>query len=426
MVVEHTPTMRLLMFPYLAYGHIAPFLEVAKKLSDKDFSIDLCSTPINLSFIKEKIPQKYSSSIQLVEFHLPNLLDLPPHYHTTNGLPLHLQATLYQALMMDKTQLYQIPKDTKPDVLVHDIMQPWATGVAMSLFWPFPSQTRVELPFLALYLKDYEQKIAHPYEVEVEEEGERIMLVNNSREIDGKKYMDYLSETGGVVIQDLFNEKDAGDMEEVENIKWLTEKKEHLTVYVSFGSEIFLTKKEMEEVAYGLELSNVNFLWVVRFPSGEEVKLEEALLEGFLETIGERGRIVEGWAPQTRILKHPSTGAFLTHCGWNSTLESIEFGVPIIALPMNFYSDQPMNARLIVEIGVAVEMARDGNGKLHRAYIAETIRDVIFGEKNGENLRRKVTSLGENIKLLRDAEMDAVAEVIKQLCEKNRPKNALA
>ncbi|XP_059317568.1 beta-D-glucosyl crocetin beta-1,6-glucosyltransferase-like isoform X2 [Lycium ferocissimum] len=401
MAEEYTTNLRLLMFPYLAYGHLTPFLEVAKKLSDRGFSIDLCSTPINLSFIKKKIPHKYSSSIHLVEFHLPDLPELPPHYHTTNGLPVHLQSTLYKAIMMAKPQFYQILKDQKPDVLVHDIMQPWAAGVAASLkipairfciasaamccyFGHFYYKPGVEFPFPALYLKDYEKAIERPYEVEVEEEG---------------------------------------DVVETELIKWLGKHKEHSTVYVSFGSEYFLTKEEMEEVAYGLELSNVNFIWIVKFPRGEEqevIKLEEALPQGFLERIGERGRIVEGWAPQARILKHQSIGAFVTHCGWNSILESIEFSVPIIALPMNFYSDQPMNARLIVENGVAMEIARDGNGKLHRGNIAEVIKDVIFGEQIGEDLRRKVKSLAENIRSLREKEMDEVVKVITQLCEKNQ------
>ncbi|WMV15053.1 hypothetical protein MTR67_008438 [Solanum verrucosum] len=112
------------MFPYLAYGHITPFFELAKNLSDKGFSIDLCSTPINLSLIKKKITQKYSCSIHLVEFHLPNLPELPPHYHTTNGLPIHLQSTLYNAITMSKPQFNEILKDQKPNVLVHDVMQP--------------------------------------------------------------------------------------------------------------------------------------------------------------------------------------------------------------------------------------------------------------------------------------------------------------
>lgn len=344
---------------------------------------------------------------------------------------------------MSKPQFYEILKDQKPNVLVHDVMQPWAAGVAFSLnipsiqfcvtsiamccyFGHFLLKTEVEFPFSALYLKDHERDITRPYDVEVKEElGENraIMLVNSSRAIDGK-YIDYLSEIGkteilptGVVIQDI-----AINDEEMEIVKWLGNKKENSTVYVSFGSENFLTKEEMEEVAYGLEVSNVHFVWVVRFPKEEQVvNLEDVLPQGFLQrNIGEKGRIIERWAPQTIILKHPSIGAFLTHCGWNSTLECIEFGVPIIALPMNFYSDQPLNARLIVENGVGVEMARDGYGKIHRGNVAETIKDVIFGGRNiGEDLRRKVKDLRVNIKLQREEEMDGVVNVLKQICEKN-------
>ncbi|CAN4096109.1 unnamed protein product [Withania somnifera] len=394
------------------------FLEVAEKIADRGFSIDLCSTPINLSFIKEKIPHKYSSSIQPVELHLPDTSELPPHYHSTNGLPAHLLPIVYKDLMMAKPQFYQIMKDRKPDVLVHDIMtmvnRGCIYGATSCYHGHFHCKTGVEFPFPALYLKDYEIKTDRPVEVEVMKEGERIMLLNTSRAIDGK-YMDYLSEIGEVKILP------TGEMEITESFG---KEKEHSSVYICFRSENFLTKEEMEEVAYGLELSNANFIWLVRLPRGEEVvKLEEALPQGFLERIGERRRILEGWAPQTRIIKHESTGAFVTHCGWNSTLESIEFGVPIIALPMNPLSDQPINARLNVENGIAVELARDGNGKLHRGSIAEILKDEIFGE-SGENLRRKVKSLRENIKLLAKEEMDEVAEVIKQLFEKKQSEDA--
>jgi hypothetical protein len=80
----------VLMLPWIAHGHISPFLELAKKLTKRNFHIFFCSTPINLRPIKEKLPQKYSLSIQFVELHLPSLPELPPHYHTTNGLPPHL------------------------------------------------------------------------------------------------------------------------------------------------------------------------------------------------------------------------------------------------------------------------------------------------------------------------------------------------
>ncbi|WMV53544.1 hypothetical protein MTR67_046929 [Solanum verrucosum] len=84
-------TLKVLMFPFLAYGHISPFLNVAKKLADRGFLIYFISTPINLKSIIKKIPEKYADSIQLIKLHLPELPELPPHYHTTNGLPPNLK-----------------------------------------------------------------------------------------------------------------------------------------------------------------------------------------------------------------------------------------------------------------------------------------------------------------------------------------------
>lgn len=133
--------------------------------------------------------------------------------------------------------------------------------------------------------------------------------------------------------------------------KWLNKKEKRSCILVSFGSEFYLSKGDMEEIAHGLELSHVNFIWVVRFPgSGEQGErkkkknvVEEELPKGFLERVGERGMVVEEWVPQVQILKHRSTGGFLSHCGWSSVLESIKSGVPIIAAPMQL--DQPLNAR---------------------------------------------------------------------------------
>ncbi|KAG6758590.1 hypothetical protein POTOM_038949 [Populus tomentosa] len=92
---------------------------------------------------------------------------------------------------------------------------------------------------------------------------------------------------------------------------------------------------------------------------GEEISAKEALPEGFFDMIGERGLIVEEWAPQKRISSHPGIGGFLSHCGWNSVLESMRFGDPIIAMP--FYVDQPLNAGFVVEVGAGLEIKGDKN-----------------------------------------------------------------
>ncbi|TMW86268.1 hypothetical protein EJD97_021645 [Solanum chilense] len=445
-VTEHgTSNLRVVMFPWLAYGHISPFLYVAKKLADRGFLIYLCSTPINLKSTIKKIPEKYADSIHLIELHLPELPELPPHYHTTNGLPPHLNHTLQKALKMSRPNLSKILKNLKPDLMIYDVLQQWAERVAneqsipavrlltfgaavFSYFCNLVKNLGVEFPFPGIYLRKIEQvklgemleKSAKDQDPDDEErlvdEYEQIALICTSRTIEAK-YIDFLLELSnlkvvpvGPPVQDLIT-NDADDMELID---WLGSKDENSTVFVSFGSEYFLSKEDMEEVALGLELSNVNFVWVARFPKGEEQNLEDALPKGFLERIGERGRVLDKFAPQLRILNHTSTGRFISHCGWNSVMESIHFGVPIVAMPMHL--DQPMNARLIVELGVAVEIVRDDDGKIHREEIAKTLKDVIT-ERIGENLRAKMREISKNLNSTSGEEMDAAAHELIQFCK---------
>ncbi|KAK4346029.1 hypothetical protein RND71_036205 [Anisodus tanguticus] len=402
-----TTKLKAFLFPWLAYGHISPFLELAKKLADKGFLVDLCSSPINLSFIRTRIPETYCSSIHLVELQLPDLPELPPHYHTTNGLPLHLHSTLQKALKMAKPNFFNILNTRKPDLLIHDVKQLWAAGVASSLNIPsarfFTSCAAMCSYFSHLFVKP---NVEFPFHPEV------------------SKYIDYMSEIIkfkvlpiGTLVQDPMASVD-GNMEIME---WLGKKYKFSTILVSFGSGYSLTKQELEEVAFGLELSHVNFIWVVRFPKGENLSLEEALPQGFFERVGDRGMVMGGWAPQAKILTHSSIGGFMSHCGWSSISESIDYGIPIIAMPMDL--DQPMNAKLLVEIGVALEVVRDDNGALHRENITRVIKDVICG-KSGENLRCNVRNLGEKLRFKNVEDIDAAVMELTQLChDENKSKN---
>ncbi|MFQ6647200.1 hypothetical protein Gotur_020125 [Gossypium turneri] len=175
---------------------------------------------------------------------------------------------------------------------------------------------------------------------------------------------------------------------EKEILEWLTKKRKASTVLVSFGSEYYLSNKEREAIAEGLELSGVYFIWVLRFPVGDKdkPKFDEALPEGYLERIGERELMVEDWAPQAKILQHSSIGGFVSHCGWSSVTESLKFGVPMIAMPMCV--DQPLNARLVQAVGVGVEVERGKDGSLEREQIVRAIKQVV-GEKDGENIRNQ-------------------------------------
>ncbi|KAK6136121.1 hypothetical protein DH2020_030137 [Rehmannia glutinosa] len=439
------------MFPWLAHGHISPFLELANNLSHRNFDVYICSTAVNLNSINNKIiKEKYSQSIHLVEIHLPDS-ELPSHYHTTNGLPLHLHSTLKKALKMAKPNFSNLLETLQPDLLIHDILLEWAASLAFmhkipvmyyltfgatmfSYFCHLGRYPRTEFPFQAIRLTDYEKSMAcktlestqkdledSKDDDRVQIDGRTIVLMNSSREIEGK-YMDYLAEVMnweiipvGVMVQDPNRiGDDNDDDDDAKLIEWLGGKDKRSSVFVSFGTEYFLKREEIEEIAYGLEMSNVNFIWVIRSPKGEEMRVDELLPEGFLERVQERGKIVEKWAPQAKILKQLSIGGFVSHCGWNSLMESIDFGVPIIAMPMHL--DQPLNAKLVVELGVGVEVVRDGiNWSYQREEIAKVIKDVVFGER-GEILRRKVAEQKESIRARSRDEMEGVVLKLKELC----------
>lgn len=183
-------------------------------------------------------------------------------------------------------------------------------------------------------------------------------------------------------------------------------------MFVAFGTECYLSKEEIHEIAQGLELSKVNFIWVIRFPQGETISIQDVLPEGFLERIKERGMLMEGWAPQASILQHTSIGGFVSHCGWSSITESTKFGVPIIGLPMQV--DQPWNARLMEHIGMGIEAERDENGKLQSEEIAKTIRKVVV-EESGEAVRKKTKQLSEKMNAKGDEEIDSVVEELVAL-----------
>ncbi|KAG9453227.1 hypothetical protein H6P81_006131 [Aristolochia fimbriata] len=167
---------------------------------------------------------------------------------------------------------------------------------------------------------------------------------------------------------------------------WLHQQKPESVIYVSLGSLAVLSEDELVEMAWGLADSNQSFLWVVRPGSVRGSEEVDQLLPGFREATLGRGRIV-GWASQTEVLAHPSVGGFLTHCGWNSTLESVSEGVPMLCWPC--FGDQRVNARFIShvwKIGLTLE-----NG-LNRSNIEKSIRRLVV-DSEGKEMRARARIL---------------------------------
>ncbi|KAF8041603.1 hypothetical protein BT93_A0257 [Corymbia citriodora subsp. variegata] len=158
---------------------------------------------------------------------------------------------------------------------------------------------------------------------------------------------------------------DGGGRQGDDIMKWLDEQPPSSVVFLCFGSMGSLGEEQVKEMACALERSGHRFLWSLRrplpkgkawFPS-DLADPTEALPEGFLERTAAVGKVI-GLAPQVAVLAHPAIGGFVSHCGWNSTLESIWFDVPVATLPL--YGEQQFNAfELVVELGLAVEIKMD-------------------------------------------------------------------
>ncbi|CAK9159096.1 unnamed protein product [Ilex paraguariensis] len=173
---------------------------------------------------------------------------------------------------------------------------------------------------------------------------------------------------------------------------WLDKQAPDSVIYVSLGSLALMDEKELAETAWGLANSGQPFLWVVRPGSVHGSEWIENLPEGFKEAIEQKGHIVK-WAPQREVLSHGAVGVFWSHCGWNSTLESICEGVPMICKP--YSGDQKVNARYLTEVwkvGLPLE------GVLERGEIERAIRRLLV-DKEGEEMRQRATDMREKLKL---------------------------
>ncbi|XP_038902166.1 UDP-glucosyltransferase 29-like [Benincasa hispida] len=431
---------KILMFPWLGYGHLCAYLELAKALSTRNnFHIYFCSTPVNLDSIKPKLIP--SSSIEFVELHLPSSPEFPPHLHAANALPPHLGLTLHQAFAAAAPRFEAILQTLSPHLLIYDSLQSWAPQIASSLKIPainfntsgafiishgfhsihYPNS---KLPFSDFVLHNHWKAKLNPDASELARSVREaffycfnascdVILINSFREVEGE-YMDYVSLLSkkkvipvGPLVYEPNDEEEDEDYSRIKN--WLDKKEALSTVLVSFGSERYASEEEMEEIGKGLEESEANFIWVERINPKED---EEEKRRGFVERAGEKAMVVKGWAPQGKILKHGSIGGFVSHCGWNSVLESIVFGVPIIGVPVSW--DQPFNARVVEEAGVGVEAKRDPDGKIQRQELAKLIKEVVV-EKTREELRMKVREMSEILNKTGDEKIENMVAQISHL-----------
>ncbi|XP_057440841.1 anthocyanidin 3-O-glucosyltransferase 2-like [Lotus japonicus] len=355
--------------------------------------------------VKEAVISNLHSAPPLAAFVLDmfctTMIDVADHFN----VPSIVFFTSGVAFLSSMLHLYTLRE--RHDLEANDLKDP-DTEVAIPGFLnPVPSKS---LPSKVLN-KEWEQWFLNYGRGLKRANG---FIVNSFEELEPHAVRSFSDPDNGLVqgiipiypVGPILNPKDNGETHEI--LTWLDEQPPSSVVFLCFGSRGSFDEAQVTEIAHAIVNSGARFVWSLRKPplkgsmagpSDYSVHdLASVLPEGFLDRTTEIGRVI-GWAPQARVLAHPATGGFVSHCGWNSTLESIYFGVPIATWPL--YAEQQTNAFLLVrELKIAVEISLDyrvevyvgPNYLLTADKIEGGIRSVL--DKDGE-VRKRVKEMSE-------------------------------
>lgn len=435
-------------FPMMAQGHMIPTLDMAKLVASRGVKATIITTPLNESVFSKAIQRNKHLGIQIdirlikfpaVENDLPEDCERLDRIPSDDKLPNFLKA----AAMM-KESLEQLIEECRPNCLISDMFLPWTTESAAKFNIPrivfhgtsyfalcVGDSIRRNKPFKnvtsdseAFVVPDLPHEIKlmrkqlSPFE-QSDEESSMSHMIKAVRESDSKSYgvifnsfydlePDYVEHYTNVLgrrnwaigplslcnrnIEDKAERGSNSSIDKHDCLKWLDSKKSSSIVYVCFGSTASFTASQMQELAMGLEASGQDFIWVVRNEN------EDWFPEGFEERTEGKALIIRGWAPQVLILDHESVGAFVTHCGWNSTLEGISAGVPMVTWPV--FAEQFFNEKLVTEVmrtGAVVgsiQWKRSDSEGVKREAIAKAIKRVMVSEE-AEGFRSRAKAYKE-------------------------------
>nr|BEE35701.1 phenylethanoid UDP-sugar dependent glycosyltransferase [Sesamum indicum] len=431
------------VLPSPGMGHLIPIVEFAKKLLHHHRISTTLIMPTDgpLSNAQHTLFSTLPPGIDYILLPTLNFDDLPPDVKIETRISL----TVTRSLPSLRDAVKSLLERTPLAALVVDLFG--TDGFEVALEFKIPPYIFFPSTAMALSLFLYLPKLDETVSCEYREVAEKL-LIPGCTPIDGRDLLDPLQDrkndaykwvlhhtkryrmAEGIILNS-FKELEPGAIEALQEkedgkpvvypigpliqtgpkpevdescvcLKWLDEQPRGSVLYVSFGSGGTLSHDEMVELALGLEMSEQRFLWVARCPNDTTsnatyFNIQSSndplayLPDGFLERTKGRGLVVPTWAPQAHILRHESTGAFLTHCGWNSILESVVNGVPMIAWPL--YAEQRMNALMLHEdVRVALRAKAGENGFVGRDEIAKTVKGLVEGEE-GKEIRSRTRDL---------------------------------
>uniref|UniRef100_A0A0D9WWL6 Glycosyltransferase n=1 Tax=Leersia perrieri TaxID=77586 RepID=A0A0D9WWL6_9ORYZ len=431
--------LHVLVFPWLAFGHMMPFLELSKRLARRGQAVTFVTTPRNAARLGA-IPIELSTHLRVVSLDLPVIDGLPEGAESTADLPPEKHGLLKKAFdglaVPFASFIAEASGSRKPDWIILDFAQRWIWPIAeeheipcavFSIFpaammafagpkkknlahprtttedymvqppWiPFPSNVafrrRHQADWIAAAFRPNESGVSDADRFwEMERPHCRLIIHRSCPEAEPRLFA-LLTELfskpsipAGLLMPPDINDSDDNNAYTISNdksftaeMRWLDEQPERSVIYVALGSEAPITADHVRELALGLELSGVSFLWVLRDPSG--IRGGGALLpDGFVSRVAAHGVVCTRWVPQLRVLAHRAVGGFLTHGGWSSIFESLRFALPLVMLPL--FADQGLGVQALPAREIGVEVEWNDDGSFDRDAIAVAVREVMVEEK---------------------------------------------
>ncbi|KAK2991558.1 hypothetical protein RJ640_016593 [Escallonia rubra] len=449
--------LHIYFLPLLSPGHLIPLVDMARQFARLGVKASIITTPLNATNFSKTIERDKQLDIEIsirqvkfpsVEAGLPEGCE-----NAASVTSPEMSLKFYKALDLLQQPVEQLLEEDRPDCLVADLFFPWATEIAAKLRIPrlvfhgigfFPlcvyHSLRTHKPHKKLesdseafivpdlpgtikltkrQLPDHFQEVNHLTELidkaiksELKSYG---VIVNSFHELEpaySEHYRKVMGRkawhVGPVSLCNRDNEDKAqrGRAASIHEkcLSWLSSKKPNSVLYVCFGSLSLFSTAQLLEIANGLEASGLQFIWVVRREKTYDGEKEEWLPEGFEKRMEEKGIIIRGWSPQVLILEHEAVGGFMTHCGWNSMLEGVTAGVPMVTWPL--FAEQLFNEKFLtdgVRIGVAIGSERwsrwfhENDVLVKSEAIQKAVSLVMVGEE-AEEMRSRARALGDMAK----------------------------
>ncbi|KAH6771890.1 hypothetical protein C2S51_010294 [Perilla frutescens var. frutescens] len=427
-----------------------PFLDLSIALAKFDIHVSFLSTPTIIPRLPQ-IPPNLSQFIEFVSIPLPKLDSDPllENAEATTDIPADRMEDLKIACDLLQEPVKNFIAESSPNWIMVDFFHHWAVEIAQELNIPlitFLISTASTCAFFWTpeFLAGEGQRQARPLPVDmmappdwvdfpsqvacrnheaaamhdllygarpsgIEDGARHSRLVEGSRAIALRACMeieaDYLNLYSKITRKPVFpvgclppvkvEEKRIVRAEPWSKIfDWFDKQQPKSVVFVGFGNEYKLRREEIHEIAYGIELSGLPFLFALRRPDWAGDVDDQILPPAFEARVAGRGVVQIGWAPQREILAHPSIGGSLFHPGRASVVEALAYGHCLMLLP--FIIAQPLDTRLLVEKGLALEVERAEDGSFTRYGIANALRKAMASEE-GEAIRARTKEAADAI-----------------------------